>query len=146
MKTLKLLIAAFFLGLLTFYNAEAQTVSTKLDDFQYYVWDSDSPELGLLTSIGTIHVLNEKYDLFGNLVGEKFNCHTTTLTSSITGEVFLANFVTHTSNTSDPDVFVLTVKSVLIGNMGTRIVCTEKAEYNISTGEFVSLEHRHKQW
>lgn len=146
MKTLKLLMVAFFFGLVTFYNVEAQSVSTKLYDFEITVFDAYSPELGFLTGKCTIHLVNEEYDRFGNPIGEKFNCHVTTLTSSITGEEFLANFVTHSSNTSDPDVFVLTVRSILIGNLGTRLVCTEKFEYNISTGEIVDLEHRHKQW
>lgn len=146
MKTLKLFFAFLFFGLVTFYNAEAQSVSTKLNDFAAMVFDSYSPELGLLTGIGTIHLVNAEYDNFGNPIGEKFNSHVATLTSSLTGEEFLANFVCHTINTSVADVFVLTVKTVLIGNRGTRLVCTETFEYNITTGEMVDLKHKHKQW
>ena len=145
MKTLKLLLATLFLGLLTFYNVEAQSVSTKSYDFVVNIWDTYSPEMGLLTGPCTIHFV-AKYDRFGNQIGLKANAHITTLTSNTTGEVFHANIVESDSFTSVPDIIIVTFRAILLGNMGTRLVCTETFEFNTATGEFVSLEHRHKQW
>lgn len=146
MKTLKIFLFAFAIVLFSSFNVQSQSVTEKLIDFEYVGWDTDSPELGDLTGTGTMHVVF-KYNKLGTLIGVKANIQLTNFTSIITGEIFLANTIEHTSLlSSDPDVFISRIKWVLKGNMGTRIVCTETWEINAVTGEMVSLEHNHKQW
>ncbi len=134
------------MGLLTFYNVEAQSVVVKIIDAGAVYWDTESPELGVLTGTGTAHVVFH-YDINGNEIGLKANIHLTNLTSSETGEIFLANAIQKNVNsTSDPDIIISRLMLVLNGNMGTRLVCMETVEINMRTGEWVSLEHNHKQW
>ena len=110
------------------------------------MYDTDSPELGIFTGTATLHVVF-KYDRFGNETGARANIHFTNLTSDATGEIFLANCIQKNVNrTADPNVIISKMKIVLIGNMGTRIVCDETIEINLITGDWVSIEHNHKQW
>ena len=146
MKTLKIFLFAFAIVLFSSFNVQSQSVSEKWFNYESTVWDTYSPELGFLTGTSTVHVVF-KYDKLGNITGVKVHTHFTNLTSSTTGEIFLANIYDHqTLLTSDPDVGISRFRMVLIGNMGTRMVCTETWEINLVTGEMVSVEHNHKQW
>ena len=146
MKTLKIFLFAFAIVLFSSFNVQSQTVSEKWINFEWVGWDTYSPELGTLTGTGTAHVVF-KYDKLGILIDRKGHIHLTNVTSSITGEIFLANIIDHAYLLStDQDVVISKVKYVLKGNMGTRMVCFETWEINIVTGEMVSLEHNHKQW
>lgn len=128
------------------YRGDAYSVVLKLINVEAVYWDTKSPELGVLTGTGTAHVVFH-YDINGNEIGLKANIHLTNLTSSETGEVFLANVIQKNVNsTSDPDIIISRAIFILNGNMGTRIVCLETIEINMRTGEWVSLEHNHKQW
>ncbi len=146
MKTLKIFLFAFAIVLFSTFNVQSQSVTEKWINFEYVGWDTYSPELGVLTGTGTAHVVF-KYDKLGTQIGLKANIHLTNFTSSLTGEIFMANVIAHDNFlSSDPNVFISRIKWVLKGNMGTRMVCTETWEINSVTGEMVSLEHNHKQW
>mgnify|MGYP004701174817 CR=1 FL=1 len=146
MKTLKIFLFVIAIVLFSSFNVQAESVSEKWINFEWTISDDYSPELGFLTGTCTIHFVF-KLDKLGNPTEMKANMHCINVTSSTSEETFMVNLVQHESLITPGSYLALgRAKLVIKGNRGTRIVCTQTYEIDLSTGAEVSLEHNHKEW